>query len=116
MKKLYFALAIIVVILQVRLLSSDGGLGELFALQEQLSKLESALEEQRITNAKLAAEVATLQSDPKSIETLARQTLGMVKQDEVFIKVIELQPYQNNLTGPLSEGTSNTLKSDSDSE
>ena len=92
MKKLYLALAILIVILQVRLLSSDGGLGELFTLQEQLTSLESDLEAQRMLNAELAKEVAALQVDPAAIETIARQTLGMVKQDEVFIKVIELSP------------------------
>lgn len=94
MKKLYLALAILIVILQARLLSSDGGLGELFALQEQLKTLETSLEEQRVINAELAEEVKSLQSNPVAIETLARQTLGMVKKDEVFIKVIELQPDQ----------------------
>lgn len=94
MKKLYLALAILIVILQARLLSSDGGLGELFALQEQLKILETSLEEQRVINAELAEEVKSLQSNPVAIETLARQTLGMVKKDEVFIKVIELQPDQ----------------------
>lgn len=92
MKKLYLALAILIVILQARLLSSDGGLGELFSLQEQLKTLEKSLEEQRLVNAKLEEEVRALQSNPASIETIARQTLGMVKQDEVFIKVIELKP------------------------
>ncbi|MEA1989166.1 MAG: septum formation initiator family protein [Pseudomonadota bacterium] len=91
MKKLYLALAILIVILQARLLSSDGGLGELFSLQEQLKTLESSLEEHRLLNAKLAVQVKALQENPLSIETLARQNLGMVKKDEVFIKIIELQ-------------------------
>lgn len=91
MKTLYLALAILIVILQARLLSSEGGLGELFSLQEQLKTLESSLEEQRLLNSELATQVKALQENPSSIETLARQTLGMVKKDEVFIKVIELQ-------------------------
>ena len=95
MKKIYLALAILIVILQARLLSSEGGLGELFSLQEQLKTLESSLEEQRLLNAELALQVKALQENPSSIETLARQNLGMVKKDEVFIKVIELQPEQN---------------------
>jgi len=90
-KKLYLALAILIVILQARLLSSDWGLGELFSLQEQLKTLESSLEEQRLLNLELATQVKALQENPLSIETLARQNLGMVKKDEVFIKVIELQ-------------------------
>ena len=104
MKKLYLALAILIVILQARLLSSDGGLGELFSLQEQLKTLENSLEEQRLLNAELAAQVRTLQENPSSIETLARQNLGMVKKDEVFIKVIELQTESgSNVNSPKDE-------------
>ena len=91
MKKIYLGLAFLILILQARLLSSEGGLGELFLLQEQLKKLETSLEEQRVINSKLAQQVEDLQKDTISIETIARQTLGMVKQDEVFIKVIELK-------------------------
>jgi len=95
--KVYLALAILIVVLQARLLSSDGGLGELFSLQEQLKSLETSLEEQRLINAELAKEVKNLQSNPVAIETIARQTLGMVKKDEIFIKVIELKPESESL-------------------
>ncbi len=97
MKKIYLALAVILVLLQVRLLSSEGGLVELFALQDQLESMEASLEEQRLINAKLAEEVKNLQSNPLAVETIARQTLGMVKKDEVFIKVIELKPEDSEL-------------------
>ena len=97
MKKLYLALAILIVILQARLLSSDGGLGELFSLQEQLKTLETSLEDQKMINAQLEEEVRSLQLNPESIETLARQSLGMVKKDEIFIKVIELRPEEKSL-------------------
>jgi len=90
-KKIYIALAILIVVLQARLLSSDGGLGELFVLQDQLNTLEKSLEEQRLENVKLAKEVKSLQTNPAAIETLARQNLGMVKDDEVFVQVIELK-------------------------
>lgn len=91
MKKIYLALALLFLVLQARLLSSDGGLGELFALEEQLKTLESSLEEQRLLNETLAKQVKELQNDHVSLETIARQTLGMVKKDEVFVKVIELK-------------------------
>lgn len=116
MKKLYLAFAILIVILQVRLLSSHGGLGELFSLQEQLKTLESSLEEQRLVNAKLAEEVKSLQSNPKSIETLARQNLGMVKKDEVFIKVIELKPDSTSEVQPNSESLKSEIDKTSQSQ
>lgn len=97
MKKIYLLFAVLIVLLQARLLSSDGGLSELFSLQEQLKTMESALEEQRLVNNELAKEVKSLQSNPLAIETIARQNLGMVKKDEIFIKVIELQPEESPL-------------------
>jgi len=112
-KKIYLALALLILVLQARLLSSDGGLGELFALQEQLKKLESSLEQQRLVNAQLAQHVKDLQSDNSSIETIARQTLGMVKKDEVFIKVIELkQPMPTVKTEALSDEEDQTINKD----
>ncbi|WP_019556218.1 FtsB family cell division protein [Thiomicrorhabdus arctica] len=90
MKKIYLGLAFLILIIQARLLSSEGGVGELFALHEQLKTLEISLEEQRLVNAQLGQQVKDLQSDTASVETIARQTLGMVKKGEVFINVIEL--------------------------
>ena len=105
MKKIYLLFAVLIVLLQARLLSSDGGLSELFSLQEQLKTMESALEEQRLVNNELAKEVKSLQSNPLAIETIARQNLGMVKKDEIFIKVIELQPEEP----PLNQGENEVL-------
>jgi cell division protein FtsB len=90
-KTIYIALAILIVVLQVRLLSSNGGVGELLALQEQLKKLENSLENQRIANAQLEIYVKDLQTQTTAVETIARQSLGMVKKNEVFINVVELQ-------------------------
>ncbi|WP_319557587.1 septum formation initiator family protein [Thiomicrorhabdus sp.] len=92
MKTLFVALALILFVIEARLLSSSGGVGELVSLNEQLKKLEASLEEQRLVNARLKTEVEALQNNDDAIETIARQTLGMVKKDEVFVQVIELQP------------------------
>ena len=98
MKILYISLALIILVLQARLLSSEGGVSELFALQKQLNQLEVELTAQQALNTKLAEEVRVLQSDDKAIETIARQTLGMVGKDEIFVEVIELP---NQATQPL---------------
>jgi len=98
MKILYISLALIILVLQARLLSSEGGVSELFALQKQLNQLEVELTAQQALNTKLAEEVRVLQSDDKAIETIARQTLGMVGKDEIFVEVIELP---NQATQPI---------------
>lgn len=107
MKLLYISLALIILVLQARLLSSEGGVSELFALQKQLSQLEIELAEQQALNKQLSKEVNLLQSDDKAIETIARQTLGMVGKDEVFIEVIELPATTINQTIGLPESSTN---------
>ena len=52
--------------------------------------IESENNQLRESNRLLKKEVQELQSSTKIIETIARQKLGMIKNDEVFIKVIEL--------------------------
>lgn len=89
MKRIYIILGFIVLILLARLLSSEGGLSELFALQNQLQQLEGELDQQLSINTTLAQQVQDLSEQDSAVETLARQTLGMIAQDEVFIEVIE---------------------------
>ena len=89
-KFITLALAIIILVLQVRLLSSDGGVGEWLSLQSKLDQLQRQIDTLETQNILLKKEVVALQSSPKAIETLARQKLGMIAEDEVFVKVIEL--------------------------
>lgn len=93
MKFITLALAIIILVLQIRLLSSDGGIGEWFSLQSKLEQLQMQVDDLAKQNTLLKKEVKALQSSPNAIETLARQKLGMIAEDEVFIKIIELPRY-----------------------
>jgi cell division protein FtsB len=83
---LFFALA--------RLLSSHGGLGEYLALDARLSDLTEKIQLKTTENQLLKQEVHDLQSGTLAIETMARQQLGMIGPDEVFIKLLELKPSQ----------------------
>lgn len=104
MKVIILALAIIILVLQIRLLSSDGGVGEWVSLQSKLDQLQRQIDTLETQNILLKKEVVALQSSPKAIETLARQKLGMIAEDEVFIKVIELpRRPSNKLIDPPAE-------------
>lgn len=94
MKSVLILLGIIILILQIRLLSSDGGIGEYLFLQDKLETLNAKIDGLERQNHLLKKEVQDLQSNTDAIETIARQKLGMIAQDEVFIKVIELTPEQ----------------------
>lgn len=103
MKSVFIVLGIIILILQIRLLSSDGGLGEYFTLQERLDTLNAKVDALEQQNLLLKKEVQDLQSNTDAIETIARQKLGMIGKDEVFIKVIELSPEQQQQTNQQAE-------------
>jgi cell division protein FtsB len=90
MKLVFSILGLVIFILLIRLLSSDGGISEYQKLSSKLEMIESENNQLRESNRLLKKEVQELQSSTKIIETIARQKLGMIKNDEVFIKVIEL--------------------------
>lgn len=90
MKAVFITLGIVILLLQIRLLSSDGGVGEYFSLQSKLEILQAENNQLMQTNLKLKKEVIELQSSSESIEAIARKKLGMVAEDEVFIKVIKI--------------------------
>lgn len=90
MKAIYIVLAVVILVLQIRLLSSDGGVGELLSLKTKLDELHVKVDVLENNNALLRKEVQDLQSSTEAIETIARQKLGMIAKDEAFVKVIEL--------------------------
>ena len=89
MKLIFSILGLVIFILVIRLLSSEGGISEYQQLSLKLSEIESENDTLRESNLILKKEVQELQSDTKMIESIARQKLGMIKENEVFIKVIK---------------------------
>lgn len=77
-------------VLQIRLLSSDGGVAEYLTLKSQLQVLQKEVDDQASVNDLLRQEVKDLQSGTEAIETIARQKLGMIAEDEIFIQIIEI--------------------------
>ncbi|MDX1795286.1 MAG: septum formation initiator family protein [Hydrogenovibrio sp.] len=106
MKTIYIVLGVIILILQMRLMSSDGGIGDYLSLQKKLDDLQVKVHDLEHKNSLLKKEVYDLQTNTKGIETIARQKLGMIGENEVFVKVIELSPVQQS---QLNAGKSSTL-------
>jgi cell division protein FtsB len=76
---LFFALA-------VGALIGDRGLFYLLEQQRRADVLRHDLEALRVENLKLADEIASLRSDPRAIEKIAREELGLARPGEtVFI-------------------------------
>lgn len=92
MKWLAGALLTVIVLLQYRLWLSGDGLRELTRLDEAVEqqKIENAELEER--NEQLMAEVADLKSGMAAIEERARSELGMIGRNETFYQVVPQRP------------------------
>ncbi|MFN3417201.1 MAG: cell division protein FtsB [Caldimonas sp.] len=64
------------------------GLPRVMELQARLDEQQSRNEAARARNDQLAAEVRDLREGLEMIEEKARQELGMVKPDEIFVQVM----------------------------
>src|SRR5947208_17065701 len=85
-------LLILLIALELRLWTGDGGMREVWRLEQRLEeqKKENARLKQR--NDALAAEVQDLKTGREAIEERARSELGLIKPGEVFYQVVEPQP------------------------
>ena len=82
-------LLILLIALELKLWTGDGGMREVWRLQQRLDeqKKENAKLKQR--NEALSAEVQDLKSGKEAIEDRARSELGLIKPGEVFYQVVE---------------------------
>ncbi len=81
-------LALMFIALQWRLWVAEGGVSHTLALQTQVSVVEAELEQLRLRNAQLAAEVQDLDTGNQAIEGRARNSLGMIARGETFYLVV----------------------------
>ena len=92
MKILIIILSVLVLLSGIRLLSSNGGLGEYLSLKLRLAEAQQQVEAQQAINDLLKKEIIELQSGTDALETHARKRLGMIGENEVFIQLLDLPP------------------------
>jgi cell division protein FtsB len=67
----------------------------------EIEKVQREIERLNKENIQLAEEVKALKSDPRTIEKIAREDLGLAKDGEVIIKIPQVQqPEQNPAAKP----------------
>jgi cell division protein FtsL len=77
---------ILFVALAVGALIGDRGFFYLFEQQRRADVLRREVDELKTENARLGSEIASLRSDPRAIERIAREELGLARPGEtVFI-------------------------------
>lgn len=72
-------------------------------LNQQISQQKEQNEQLKARNASLDEEVRDLKQGYGAIEERARSELGMVKQDEVFIQVLDANSLSPNKPAPAAD-------------
>ena len=89
MSKLIVFLLVLLVILQYQLWIGDGGLLDVWNLNQDVEALRQENDRLQERNAALNAEVLDLKQGLDAIEEHAREDLGMVKEGETFYQIVE---------------------------
>ena len=89
MKVLAAILGALIVLIQYPLWLGKGGWVRAWDVDRQLAAQKAQNERLQARNEVLAAEVKDLKQGLEAIEERARFELGMVRQDEVFVQIVE---------------------------
>ena len=92
MRVLTLTLAALIVLIQYPLWLGKGGWLTVSRLENKLEVEKAKSTRLETRNAALAAEVRDLKVGQEAIEERARSELGMIRQDEIFIQVLESAP------------------------
>lgn len=84
---LTYALVFATAILLLDSLVGSSGLLEALRARHQYAALEADLEQKRREDAELRDKIRRLREDPATIESIARQELGLVRPDEVVVVI-----------------------------
>ena len=80
-------LVLLLLILQWQLWTGRGSVRDVAQLQEKLADQKEANAKAAINNERLSSEVNDLKEGLEMVEERARQELGMVKPNEVFVQI-----------------------------
>jgi cell division protein FtsB len=70
----------------------DRGILRMVAQRERAESLRREIEQLRSENGRLAGEIAALRTDPRAIEKLAREELGLARPGETVFLIREEEP------------------------
>ncbi|MPS28500.1 cell division protein FtsB [Pigmentiphaga sp.] len=101
MRLLTLIIALLLVMIQYPLWLGKGGWLRTWELERQLDAQRHTNDELRTRNVALDAEVRDLKSGTDAIEERARYELGMLRQNEAFVQIVDAPP-----AGTVPAGTS----------
>jgi len=89
-----FLLALALLALLVHDIFGDHGLLAMRRSQKEVEKLRQEIQQLNQDNARLAEEVKALKNDPKTIERIAREEMGLARPGELVFKLPPKPPEQ----------------------
>ena len=89
MRLITVVLAVLLVLIQYPLWFGKGGWLRVWEMDRQVSAAKKKNEELRERKAKLQSEVRDLKEGTEAIEENARYKLGMIKQGETFVRIVD---------------------------
>lgn len=89
MRLITLSLAALLLLIQYPLWLGKGGWLRVWDLDNQVTAASQKNEELKARNAKLASEVSDLKDGTGAVEERARYELGMIKNDEIYIQIVE---------------------------
>jgi len=91
LKIITFFLVIFFLLLQYQIWIDRDGIQSLNAIKSNLEDIELENQQLNIVNEQLKAEILDLREGNEAIEEIARRELGLIREDEVFFRVIDGQ-------------------------
>jgi len=82
----------LLLVLHAQLWFGRGSVAKVAAMRQELATLEQANRQAQQRNAQLGSEVSDLQEGLDVVEELARQDLGMVRPNEIFVQIAQSRP------------------------
>lgn len=99
--KLYGALLLVLLlVLQYKFWFEEGGYFHNRELQKQLEAVRTENQQLRERNRELARKIIMVKEDMSEVESLARQNLGMIKEGEQFIFLIDEDSIKDQQKAP----------------
>jgi cell division protein FtsB len=89
MRLIAIVLATLLILIQYPLWLGKGGWLRVWDLDRQVNEVQRHNEELKARNAKLDSEVEDLKTGTDAVEERARFELGMIKKDEIFVRILE---------------------------
>jgi cell division protein FtsB len=89
MRLILLCLAALLLLVQYPLWLGKGGWLRVWDLDQQVAAARKKTEELKARNAKLNSEVQDLKEGTGAVEERARYELGMIKEDEIFVQILE---------------------------